>query len=119
MLVGVNPPRPRQNSGCGDFVWRKRQGAEKCVQSCLGERRHVPDEILVVVILWGGSGTWQKKAPMLIAQKPPWDQNKWKTMETARGRKEASKIVQVKADPLPEKWKQSRCGENGIGAGKL
>ncbi|KRZ01458.1 hypothetical protein T11_2274 [Trichinella zimbabwensis] len=68
MLVREKPPRPRQNSAGEDFVWRKRQGAEKCVQSCLGERRHVPDEILVVgrkqlragqnhAELMGGDGT--------------------------------------------------------------
>ncbi|KRY64586.1 hypothetical protein T11_5270, partial [Trichinella zimbabwensis] len=28
---------------------------------------------LVVVILWGGSGTWQNKPPMLIGRKPAWN----------------------------------------------
>ncbi|KRY79400.1 hypothetical protein T11_7288 [Trichinella zimbabwensis] len=36
-----------------------------------------------------------------------------------RERKLTQTVRKSGADPLPEKWKQSQCGENGIGAGKL
>ncbi|KRY96565.1 hypothetical protein T11_14830, partial [Trichinella zimbabwensis] len=44
----------------GEFLGGKRHVAEKCVQSCLGERRPKTDKILVVWILWRGNGTVQK-----------------------------------------------------------
>ncbi|KRY99286.1 hypothetical protein T11_13328 [Trichinella zimbabwensis] len=109
-VVQVKAALGRKNgSGVGEFLGGKRHVAEKCVQSCLGERRHVPDEVLVVVILWGGSGTWQKKASNVDRAKATL---KSKSMEeelvvrkrhlaekceSPRGRKKASKVDRVKA----------------------
>ncbi|KRY98885.1 hypothetical protein T11_12427 [Trichinella zimbabwensis] len=89
-----------------EFLWRKRHMAEKCVQSCLMESRPGSDKIEVVWILWRGDGTGPKEGLQDCSGESRAGRKNGRGVfgwcgfcgeETARGGKEASKIVQVKA----------------------